>query len=193
MTIAENVKAYSLIASSLIFVGIAFIIELATSISPISSFAMTSPAIGWGVAATFPMLLILVVLEKIKHPSIISFRDNQIKYFAGLGFRFTPLRILLMSLGAGIGEELLFRGALQGWLATHLPIALAVLLPAIVFGLMHSANRIYMLIAGLIGVYLGMLFVISGNILAPIIAHTLYDIIALAYTEKLIRKMERSQ
>lgn len=186
----ETLAAYGTISGSLIFVAIAFLLAALTGVSPLSSFAFTPAAIIWGVGATLPMLLLLVGLEKISHPSVKLFREQQVKFFAGLGFKFTPFRIIAMSLGAGIGEELLFRGALQGWLALHLPILVAILIPSILFGLMHNVNKIYMVIAGLISLYLGMVFVVSDNILAPIIAHTLYDIIALAYTAHLIEQFK---
>ncbi|MEO1150927.1 MAG: type II CAAX endopeptidase family protein [Pseudomonadota bacterium] len=184
----ENAKAAVAIRGSLMFVALAYLIAAGTGVSPHATLAVTPQAIFLGLAGVAPMLLVLVSLETIKHPRMIAFRDHQIRFFANIGFRFTPLRILLMSLGAGIGEELLFRGALQAWLDDSLPVALAIILPSVVFGLLHNNNLIYMIIAGVIGLYLGVLFAVTGNILVPIIAHTVYDVIAFAYTNILIRR-----
>jgi len=184
----ENAKAAVAISGSLMFVALAYLIGAGTGVSPHATLAVTPQAILLGLAGVAPMLLVLVSLETIKHPRMIAFRDHQIRFFANIGFRFTPLRILLMSLGAGIGEELLFRGALQAWLDDSLPVALAIILPSVVFGLLHNNNLIYMIIAGVIGLYLGVLFAVTGNILVPIIAHTVYDVIAFAYTNILIRR-----
>ena len=43
----------------------------------------------------------------------------------------------------------------------------------------HWLSASYALLASLIGAYLGILFLVSGNLLAPIIAHAAYDVVAL--------------
>ena len=81
---------------------------------------------------------------------------------------------------AGIGEELLFRGALQGWLAQDWPLAVAVAVPSIGFAILHPYSRAYVAYAFVIGCLLGLLFAWSGSLLAAVIAHGLYDVLALA-------------
>ncbi len=86
---------------------------------------------------------------------------------------------------AGIGEEFLFRGAIQplferwtastgwGWLA-------GLILSNVIFGLLHCITPTYAVLAGLMGVYFGLLLDATGapNLLAPILAHGLYDYLA---------------
>jgi membrane protease YdiL (CAAX protease family) len=48
----------------------------------------------------------------------------------------------------------------------------------VIFGLAHFVTPTYALLAGILGGYLGWLFTVSGNLLAPIIAHGLYDFLA---------------
>jgi hypothetical protein len=43
----------------------------------------------------------------------------------------------------------------------------------------------YAALATLIGLYMGVLLVVSGGILAPIVAHAAYDFVALWYLVKL--------
>ncbi len=86
------------------------------------------------------------------------------------------LEILLISAAAGFGEELLFRGAIQrDW----------GLLPAsLLFGVAHlggSGTLVFGAWAGVMGLLLGWLARLSGGLLAPIVAHALYDALALAY------------
>jgi len=83
--------------------------------------------------------------------------------------------VALVALLAGLGEELLMRGVLQGWLAGHLPIEWAILLTALVFGLAHFVSGFYFLFATLIGVYLGVVYHLTGNLLVVVLAHALYD------------------
>ena len=45
---------------------------------------------------------------------------------------------------------------------------------------------LYAIIAGLVGVYLGVLYEATGNLLAPMTAHALYDAVALEYTRRAI-------
>jgi CAAX protease family protein len=83
---------------------------------------------------------------------------------------------------AGLGEELLFRGVAQAGIervagSTWLALAAA----SVIFGLAHPITPSYAVLAGLIGVYLGWLFVASGNLLVPIVTHAAYDLAALVY------------
>jgi uncharacterized protein len=84
--------------------------------------------------------------------------------------------ILLISLLAGLGEELLFRGVLQPIIG--LPLA------SLVFGAVHVGGRGFVgygVWAACIGALFGWLMVVTGGLLAPIVAHAVYDALALAY------------
>jgi uncharacterized protein len=84
--------------------------------------------------------------------------------------------ILLISLLAGLGEELLFRGVLQPLIG--LPLA------SLVFGAVHVGGRGFVgygVWAACIGALFGWLMVVTGGLLAPIVAHAVYDALALAY------------
>jgi hypothetical protein len=84
--------------------------------------------------------------------------------------------IIVISVLAGLGEELLFRGVLQPLVG--LPLA------SIVFGAVHVGGRGFVgygIWAACIGVLFGLLMVQTGGLLAPIVAHAVYDALALAY------------
>jgi membrane protease YdiL (CAAX protease family) len=69
-------------------------------------------------------------------------------------------------------EELLFRSLLLGALSLAFPIAVLVVLFAAVFGLMHSSQgKLGILITGLLGLWLGLLFVWSGSLILPLVTH----------------------
>ena len=82
---------------------------------------------------------------------------------------------------AGGCEEILFRGVIQGGMTRWLPEVWALVATSVLFGLVHFASRTYALFAGVMGLYLGGLFLVQGSLLAPIVAHSLYDFIALVY------------
>ena len=84
--------------------------------------------------------------------------------------------IIVISVLAGLGEELLFRGVLQPIIG--LPLA------SLVFGAVHVGGRGFIgygIWAACIGALFGWLTLVTGGLLAPIVAHAVYDALALAY------------
>lgn len=139
-----------------------------------------------GVIATLPLVVFLWWFSNTTLDHFASFRRSQIKFFAEIGFSFTPLRIALMAIGAGICEELLFRGVLQTWIGGFAPVAVAIIVSNILFGMLHMRTALYAVIAGLVGAYLGVLYALTDNLLAPMAAHAFYDAVALEYTRRAV-------
>jgi membrane protease YdiL (CAAX protease family) len=87
--------------------------------------------------------------------------------------------IVTLSLAAGLGEEWLFRGVVQP--AVGLPAA------SVVFGLAHIGGR-RMLPLGVwatgMGVVMGSLAIVTGGLIAPVVAHAIYDVLALEYIRR---------
>jgi membrane protease YdiL (CAAX protease family) len=145
-------------------------------------------AIGWGAAAAFPLLVAMLVTERYPIGPLRGLRQTVDELVAPL---FAPLAIYqlgVISLLAGIGEEMLFRGLLQAGLAEWIEepgsIWLALAGASVAFGLCHYLSTTYFLITALIGFYLGALFVWTDHLLAPIAAHAVYDFLALIYLMK---------
>jgi membrane protease YdiL (CAAX protease family) len=133
-----------------------------------------------GLMATVPLLVTLRWCLRTRWPPVAHLmrlvRDEIAPLFHGVGLP----RLLLLALLAGVAEEVLFRGVLQPWLAVRLPVWLAVLGAGAIFGVAHWLSAAYAALAAMAGVYLGLLLLLSGNLLAPIVAHALYDFVALA-------------
>jgi membrane protease YdiL (CAAX protease family) len=89
--------------------------------------------------------------------------------------------LLLISVLAGLGEELLFRGVFQIGLAAWVGLPIALAATSTLFGLAHLITPTYAVLAGLIGVYFGVLAVATDSLFAPIVAHAFYDWVALMY------------
>ena len=88
--------------------------------------------------------------------------------------------LALVSLCAGLGEEILIRGLVHTLALQHVPPVLALIATAAVFGLMHPISRTYVVVAAVIGVYLGAIWRISGpDLAAPFLCHAVYDFVAL--------------
>ena len=153
--------------------------------APAATVAWSVRAVGWGVLATLPPLAMFwICVHSTLGPlaEIIRVVDEQL----------TPLfrmcrwfDLAAVSLVAGIGEELLFRGLVQGGLAQWIGppwgdwIGLGV--AGVVFGLLHPITRAYAVMAGAIGLYLGGLWMFSGNLLVPVTTHAMYDFLVLLY------------
>ena len=103
------------------------------------------------------------------------YRDLLRPAFAGIGVR----EVVVISLAAGIGEELLFRGVLQPEIG---------LIPAsLIFGALHTGGRGTLAFGcwvALMGAALGWLAAATGGLVAPIVAHALYDAAALVYIRR---------
>ena len=91
------------------------------------------------------------------------------------------IQLAFISALAGIGEELLFRGVIQGALDSIVGPAVALITASFLFGCAHLITVTYAIAATVIGVYLGLIWVLSGNLLVPIVAHAVYDFAALVY------------
>jgi membrane protease YdiL (CAAX protease family) len=100
----------------------------------------------------------------------------------------TTGELLVISLIAGVGEEMLFRGFLQTCLATWIGepygLILALVVASLTFGACHWLTTTYAALATLVGLYLGVVFYGSGNLLVPVVAHAVYDFAALMYLVK---------
>lgn len=86
---------------------------------------------------------------------------------------------LLISVLAGLGEEALFRGVIQGRLADFTGSPVAVVVASAAFGLAHFISWAYVLFAFGLGLLFGALYLWTGNIVVPMIAHATYDFVAL--------------
>jgi len=142
-------------------------------------------AIGWGTIAALPMLAVVEVIERIDWEPFRELRAlDQMPVVSSL-LSLGPAELVAISLAAGVGEELLLRGWLMGWLigpldqATWVRIAAGVVASAVAFGLMHPVTPAYIVLATLIGIYLGGLVIWTGNLLIAMAAHTVYDAVHL--------------
>ena len=93
--------------------------------------------------------------------------------------------LALISLSAGVGEEMLFRGVLQASLMDWLGVGWGLALASILFGVLHPISVSYIVIAGFLGLYLGAIWIYNGNLLTVMVTHALYDFVALGYLIRL--------
>ena len=174
--------------------GIVFLIALGLAwplgVSLLGQLPQTGEALSrsilYGVAATLPLLGFLAFFLKTTFEPLARFRESQVEFLSQLGFELTLPRIIIIGLVAGVSEETLFRGVLQQAALAYAPITVAIIAPNIIFGALHARTTLYALIAGVIGVYLGVIMAFTDDLLAPIVTHALYDVGALLVAKSAI-------
>lgn len=154
---------------------------------PAETLDIEASALVTGLAATLPMLAGFSLMRRSRWKPFEHI-EEALEEMVPLILPVPSLgRLALLSLAAGFGEELLFRGLLQGGLAQGLGNGTGVILASIVFGLAHPVSRTYVAVAGIIGVYLGGLWLVTDNLLVPIVAHAAYDFVALIVVTRSLR------
>ncbi|KMQ75100.1 CPBP family intramembrane glutamic endopeptidase [Marinobacter subterrani] len=136
------------------------------------------PSLAYGVvgaAGTYALLLLLTQIPGLFPGNL----ERQMQGLYDFASNYSPMVLLLLSLLAGIGEELLFRGAVQGWLMAHTGPVTAVLAASVLFGLVHYISFTYFLVATGLGLILGSVYAYSESLLLVMVWHAVYDMIAL--------------
>ena len=146
---------------------------------PFTRFEWTWGGLAAGVAATVPLLVGLRWCLRTGWPPVVRLMEVVRERIAPLCAGAGTLELAALALLAGVGEETLFRGVIQPALEGPLPGWAALLCGATLFGAAHWVTPAYALLAGLVGLYLGALYLVSDNLLAPIVTHALYDLVAL--------------
>jgi hypothetical protein len=130
-----------------VYLGIAFEAGLVLLAWPLGWLLGTSPyaTLHWtisglllGLLATLPMVTGFFLLLQASHPSIQRirqiFNDIVIPFLGACKW----FELAVLSLMAGIGEEMLFRGVAQGALDNLLGPWLGLALASVLFGLLHA-------------------------------------------------------
>ena len=161
--------------------ALAIVVGWVVSVDPVAGLAFRLDHLGVGLAATAPPVVALWLLQRSTAPAIIEFR-RVVEELVGPLFAEAPaILIVALALTAGIAEEALFRGVVQGGLTGLMGWFPALMIASVLFGVVHWLTPLYALLAGLVGLYLGGLYLLTGNLLVPIIVHVLYDLVALGY------------
>lgn len=160
---------------------LALIAGLLLDRSPLGLLQATGTAVALGLAAAAPLLLLLAWSLSSDLPAMVRLRrdvqDGLVPVFASC----RPPDIAVISILAGLGEEALFRGLIQTGLADALGPWIGLIAASTLFGLAHLITSTYALLAGLVGAYLGLLFMASGNLMLPVVTHSVYDFVALTF------------
>jgi hypothetical protein len=149
--------------------------------SPAASIGWSFSAVATGCAASVPLLFALVAMSHARAAWCIRLQQVADEMIVPLFERSGVLDLAVISLFAGVGEELLFRGLIQTALGGWFSPAVGLMGASLLFGLAHPLTTGYAVVTALAGLYLGSLLLASDNLLVPIITHAVYDFLALLY------------
>ena len=136
---------------------------------------------GLGLAASVPMLLLFFVFLKWPVGPWRHMRGLVDDVIRPVFRQATMGDLVLICTLAGVGEEWLFRGLIQGGLAPFVGTWWALAIASVLFGLLHPMSVFYIILAAGFGFYLGGLMLATDGLLGPIIAHGVYDLAALLW------------
>eukprot|EP00752_Nemacystus_decipiens_P001536 g1505.t2 len=179
----------AVVASQVAFVGLFGWISSSTIRQQVfSSFSASPEAAALGVVGMLPLLAYGLALDLRKdHWDWVRKIDEATSEVAlqlfGSERQVAKVTAVVIPLAILIGfcEECAFRGLLPLFIAakTGLPTAAVVALSGVIFGSLHAATLAYFVTATVSGVFFHGLLLFSGNIFVPIVAHAVYDAIAL--------------
>jgi len=158
-------------------------------LDPLRTFPRTASGVAWGVcwglAATLPALAAIWLCIKCPLRPFVELVRVVDEMLVPLFRDFRIVEMAVISLLAGLGEELLFRGIIQeafaDWIGGDLGVGVALGVAAVLFGLLHRITLTYAVLASGIGLYLGLVWIVSDNLLVPITAHAAYDFLVMVY------------
>jgi membrane protease YdiL (CAAX protease family) len=149
--------------------------------SPLATLKWDLAALGLGILASGPMLLGLIVLMWLPVRPVRRLTQLLDQFGRPFFAPYTVFDLAVLSLIAGFGEEMLFRAVIQGAIDHRFGAWIALSIASVLFGLAHAITPTYVALATLAGIYLGGMWMLSENLLAVIVAHALYDFLALVY------------
>jgi membrane protease YdiL (CAAX protease family) len=164
--------------------GIAVALGWLAGYSPLATLSWSVQALVVGMLAAVPMLAAFSVSWLTDAAPFRRIREQLDRVLPLLFPTRSLVAMAVISAAAGLGEELLFRGLVQGALGAWLGPWIALVIASVLFGLVHAITPAYVVLATTIGGYLGWLWIATGNLLVPIAAHAFYDFVALVVLVK---------
>jgi len=150
-------------------------------VQPWAHYGVSGGILLGALLATLPLLAMLALFSAWR-PAWFDEIESYVNPLIASMFRGRGVApVLLAAALAGVGEELLFRGVLQAALAGPIGPWPAMVLAGGLFGAMHAVTRAYFVLAAVMGLYLGALYLLTGNLLLPSAVHALYDAVAIGY------------
>jgi len=151
-----------------------------------------------GLLATVPLIILVFSLSVIEGrvpalKKVSESTEGTVLALLGSKRRIIPAVLTSLALGivAGLGEEAFFRQILVLRIGLFCPMVLANLISSTVFALGHAVTKTYAIIAFVVSLYFGFLF-LQYDFTTAFLAHAFYDAFAVFWCHVKITKSSGS-
>ncbi len=173
----------------LLALGLGWLVD----VSPLLLIGWNWAGLAFGLAAVVPLYVLFLFAFHSRIAGLARIRRLILDTLGAPLSRCRWYDLVLLALLAGVCEETFFRGVLQPWMSRWSLLA-ALVAGNVIFALAHAVTPTYAVLAGGIGLYLGLLMHWTGNnLLAPIIAHAVYDYLAFVAVARHFRSQDVSR
>lgn len=178
----------SLVVTLLSVVGAWFGAAL-TSVDLAARLQPSSDALLLGLLLATPLVVLLLVLKPIRWRPIRRLFEVVHEILGPALSECSTLELVAVSLGAGVSEELVFRGLLTEW-CRGLGVPGVLLVPNLLFGLLHGVTFTYAVFAFGIGLYFSAVLQLVPNaeLTSLMTAHAVYDLVCFVFLRHSARK-----
>jgi membrane protease YdiL (CAAX protease family) len=135
-----------------------------------------------GVGCVFLSQLIIYISETIGILNFDSLESYEQLISSMIGQSPTWLILLTIGIVAPIAEELLFRGLVFHMFNRHMNVKVALIVQGLLFGAFHM-NLVQGVYASVLGIVLGIAYLLTGSLWIPIIIHIVNNSVALLLPE----------
>lgn len=179
----QAVRFSQALGSSALVLGVGVLLTFIFE-PPLSAFGnMGWLSIPYGIVAGALGYGLVFIVTKTFLMNLGSMRELM-ENLSSLFRNFSWPAILVISLMAGLSEELLLRGLVQGWLVDFFNPLSGIVLASLIFGLMHFLTRTYVIVTFILGLAFGVAYYLSDSLMFVIVAHAVYDVFAFAVLVK---------
>ena len=140
---------------------------------------------GYALLLCLPMFAALYIAMRSRWEPLVQLKNELDENILPIFSKCKLIDLKIMAFLAGIGEELFFRGWMQSALINKSGIWMGILITSAIFGLAHYLSSTYAIYAFITGIYLGLIYQLSGNLYIVMAIHATYDFVVLIY---LVRK-----
>ena len=168
---------------------VAIVLGWVADIDPFENIHFSELAVVYGVIGTIPLILLFLSMEFMEIESLQEIRKILIDTLGPSLQKQNWADFFILAMLAGISEEILFRGVIQPWMELSWGMTAGLIASSLLFGFVHAVTPLYIVIATLMSIYLGLALDYGGqrNLLTPVLIHGLYDFVAFILIMKSYR------
>ncbi len=139
------------------------------------------------VISLYSFIVFLVISVLVNHASARLVQGDEVAPISSEVLeRDKAMALLSLVLLAPLGEETLFRGLAEGYLmASHEPLYITILLPALLFAIVHigplNRRKLLLVEVFLIGILLGYLRTMTASLIPVVVSHSAINIGSLVF------------